>query len=377
MTPTRINLHTISGFVMSRDCETVRVENGLAVEIKSPLAPFYFRFRKDLEGWFHDRQIDGHRTNSRLLKKALRLRQNDSAEAVLYCHAASVTDTYWFRQDGEDLSWEDVRYRENYFDLLALHGDPDAFALEPQPTPELTNTGSFEKCWRLEDGEWWMYKRGNDAELFSEFFVSRYCQALGFPAAAYEYTDTPVPSVRTRNFTENGKYCFEDIDPFTDGSDDYETCFRAIGDVSAEYLGDRSVLEKQYLELLIADSVCYNMDRHSHNFGFLRDSETGRVLRLAPNYDNNIALIARGLPNPDRTQDGIIRFFREFLEENEDAQTLAGSIEISWPDADTLQQIAAEIPVHYLNLIGAPADEAADPLIRFILDGQEIVGSLL
>jgi hypothetical protein len=39
------------------------------------------------------------------------------------------------------------------------------------------------------------------------------------------------------------------------------------------------------------------MDRHENNFGVLRDSDTGAVLSLAPFYDHNIALVARGYPN--------------------------------------------------------------------------------
>lgn len=56
--------------------------------------------------------------------------------------------------------YEDIRFKENYFSELALRGDPDSFSNRPSRTPELTNIGSFEKCWKLIDGEWWMYKSG-------------------------------------------------------------------------------------------------------------------------------------------------------------------------------------------------------------------------
>ena len=38
------------------------------------------------------------------------------------------------------------------------------------------------------------------------------------------------------------------------------------------------------------------MDRHTQNFGFLRDIDTGEIISLAPNFDNNVALISRGYP---------------------------------------------------------------------------------
>ena len=52
----------------------------------------------------------------------------------------------------------------NYFDNLALKGDPDSIERINHPeiltsrSPELTNIGSFEKCWKLENQEWWLYK---------------------------------------------------------------------------------------------------------------------------------------------------------------------------------------------------------------------------
>ena len=44
------------------------------------------------------------------------------------------------------------------------------------------------------------------------------------------------------------------------------------------------------------DTIIFNMDRHTQNFGFLRDIDTGEIISLAPNFDNNVALISRGYP---------------------------------------------------------------------------------
>ncbi|HEY5556717.1 hypothetical protein [Acetobacterium sp.] len=83
-------------------------------------------------------------------------------------NASTITDTYWVCEDSEPaLTYGDVRFSQNYFDNLALNGDPDSFnrvnnqGLMHSRTPELTNIGSFEKCWRIENGDWWLYKHGN------------------------------------------------------------------------------------------------------------------------------------------------------------------------------------------------------------------------
>ena len=124
--------------------------------------------------------------NSRLLKKALRLKAVDDVQTALAVNAATVTDRYWFRAENSSAVYDDIRFKENYFDQLALRGDPDSFSREPSRTPELTNTGSFEKCWKLIDGKWGMYKNCNENELFSEMFICLLGEKLGFNMAHYE-----------------------------------------------------------------------------------------------------------------------------------------------------------------------------------------------
>ena len=65
---------------------------------------------------------------------------------------------------------------------------------------------------------------------------------------------------------------------------------------------DRSLAD-QYVELLMMDAFCLNADRHTNNYGVLRDPDSGKVLRLAPNFDNNIALISTGYLDKPRGAD--------------------------------------------------------------------------
>ena len=67
--------------------------------------------------------------------------------------------------------------------------------------------------------------------------------------------------------------------------------------------------------MLFLDTICANPDRHTFNFGILRDIDTGDVLGLAPNFDNNMALISRGYPkNIKRKNDILLSLFNELLE---------------------------------------------------------------
>ena len=103
--------------------------------------------------------------------------------------------------------------QENYFDSLALRGDPNGFSHKPSRTPELTNTGSYEKCWRLINGEWWMYKSGSQNEYFSELFVCLLGEKLGLDMAHYEMDDGYI---RTKNFTDGTDLSLSLIHIYTD-----------------------------------------------------------------------------------------------------------------------------------------------------------------
>lgn len=301
----------LNGTLISQDIELAKIENGQLQVINETLLPLYLKRTGNLEGWLEGRAIDKHRTNSRLLKKALRLTTADDVDVVLYVNAATITDTYWIKPAGSNMTYNDIRFNENMFDKLALYGDPDSFNQPEQPTPELTNIGSFEKCWRLIDGAWWMYKQGNETELFSELFIYTLGKALGFPMAEYQLDG---PYIRSRDFTQGASVNYEPMDSLVGSEEDYCFNFNTI-------LKHSKQVAQDYVVMVYLDTLCFNMDRHTKNYGLLRDINTGEVLRLAPNFDNNIALIARGYPkNAERTNDRLIALFVEFINSNPKAR---------------------------------------------------------
>lgn len=161
--------------IMSGDIVTAEWIDGKLNIIDETHLPLFLKNFSDLNAWLETRAIDSHRANSRLLKKALRLAERDDVNTVLAVNAATITDNYWIREFGSSLSYTDVKFDNDYFAALALHGSYDSFnraaLAETTKTPELTNIGSFEKCWKLQDGHWWLHKTASDEELFSELFI--------------------------------------------------------------------------------------------------------------------------------------------------------------------------------------------------------------
>ena len=284
-------------------------QNGNLIVKNNNLLPMYLKRISNADMWLETRAIDSHRANSRLLKKALRLAEKDDVSTVAHVNAATITDNYWIREIGSELTYDDIKFSDDYFSNLALKGNYDSFnraaSSNKSRTPELTNTGSFEKCWKLRNGKWWMYKRANHSEMFSELFVYELGIALGFNMAVYERGDGYIKSL---DFTDSASVNFEPASTFMGDNEDYIDVVKALKNICPEVIPD-------YIRLIFMDTIVANPDRHTNNFGLLRDTQTGKIIGFAPNYDNNMALIARGYPSKPGSKDLLITLFNELLQE--------------------------------------------------------------
>ena len=280
--------------------------------LNDALLPLYLRKIQNADMWLETRAIDSHRANSRLLKKALRLAEKDDVSTVVHVNGATITDNYWIREIGSELTYRDVKFSDDYFSNLALKGTYDSFNRAANSkrtkTPELTNVGSFEKCWKLRDGKWWMYKKASHDEMFSELFVYELGKALGMNMAVYERGEGFIKSL---DFTNAAAVNFEPASTFMGDNEDYSDVVSALNRLCPEAI-------PEYIQLIFMDTICANPDRHTNNFGLLRDTQTGKLIGFAPNYDNNMALISRGYPSKPGTKDMLISLFNDLMDEYPD-----------------------------------------------------------
>ena len=295
--------------ILSGDTIVAKWENNNLEIANENLLPLYLKNTGNVEKWLETRAIDHHRANSRLLKKALRLAERDDVSSVLSVNAVTITDNYWIKPLDSTLTYSDVRFDNDYFSNLALTGSYDSFNKAANSknsrTPELTNIGSFEKCWKLKNGTWWMYKTATHEELFSELFIYKLGTRLNFNMAEYERGNKVI---KTKDFTDNALVNFEPAFAFMGDNEDYIETLEKLKLICPDAIGD-------YVKMLFLDTICANPDRHTFNFGILRDTGSGEILGLAPNFDNNMALISRGYPkNITGKNDLLIRLFDELME---------------------------------------------------------------
>ena len=260
----------------------------------SSLMPSRLKVGSILNYWLEARMIDMHRANSRMLFRALRLRQSDEIERIIdISHAVIITDNCWLRREDEELDYCNLkRYNESIADI-ALTGVSDENYKEKliKGYLELGTTGSFEKAWKFIDGQWCMYKRGNTEELISEFFCYCFSHYLNEPVAEYKIMRIESTGIRnksnifilSKDFTNNASVDFEPFWNLFWGETDEKFILQSIPES----------LCIPYLKIIYFDALLQNPDRHSQNIGLLKDAETGEIIKLAPNFDFNMALIAK------------------------------------------------------------------------------------
>lgn len=324
----------LTGYLMMEDKVVATFNNGILENIDNKLAPLFILRTHNLEEYLKIRSIDNTRTNSRLLKKVLGIHTDNQSVTSLHAYGATITDNYWFKAKGSKLKYKDICFDNDFYSDLALKGEAIVFPNKPKLTPEITTSGSYEKCWKYINNKWWLYKVGNEKEIFSELFVSKLANKLNINTATYYLEDKHI---KTQNFSN--KYNFEPMISIAGSDDNYENVFEKLKELNKDFLYD-------YLMLMYLDCLVLNVDRHNENMGILRDKKTGKLISLAPNFDNNISLLATSSKlNLDPSKDSFIRLFYRFLKENKEASRIYKTLKLTKVTQKMLNEIFNEIEI--------------------------------
>ena len=168
--------------------------------------------------------------------------------------------------------------------------------LSAQPdlcSPCNTSDGFLQKRWRIADGKRILLKAGSGIykqEPYNEIVATALYDALGMPHVPYWLIEQggqvmSACACLTNDHTELVTAAqFMRLLPQARGVSNWEhfnACCRAVG------IPDAS---EAVCNMLAADFILANTDRHLGNFGFLRDSETLEWKGTAPIYDSGTSL---------------------------------------------------------------------------------------
>ena len=249
----------------------------------------------DIYTWIDRRNYAKHKEH---LQKWLKEWQLDNISGFIdMTHALSLNDTLWVTKADSDLTWDSVSlYTNEFTDVVSrtafekgLHG------LKLSTTsPEFTSEGSFEKCWIREDDGIYLYKKSSSGfanagkEAYSEYYSTQYSAALCDSYVDYDLVRFKGNLVsRCRMFTTE-KEGFVPIYKYLNADKRY-----TFGELVKFF--EPYGFDDDFRNMIVLDAAILNPDRHYGNFGFMVDNDTFEVLRFAPVFDHNMAMLARAM----------------------------------------------------------------------------------
>lgn len=291
-------------YLMHENQRIAYIDNDLNIKevYNQKLMPLKCHIGGNLQHWVETRLIDEHRPTSRRLKKVLRLQTQEESRSfnILDNNLLTITDNWWVVKD-EDVSSTDYanlkKYNQDIAEVIiqGINSKEVNINLHTDYC-ELGTTGSYEKCWKYLNGEWVLFKENNPSETLSEVYSSVFLKECGFNVVDYRITEIVTSNGLThtyticKDFTNNASVDFEPLCNLLGDEEDISYIVKEL-----ERLNNTPILY-QYLDIILSDILVYNTDRHNQNMGVLRNSITGDIISLAPNYDLNQTLIAYSTP---------------------------------------------------------------------------------
>jgi len=109
----------------------------------------------NVQDWKSIRVQDLNRPNSRALRRLLGLSTSNAQDVSPLIYYQSLSDSFWLKEKDDPVQWGDIQFTDDRFFTITLTGkghltNPKIF--DKKESPEHSNTGSFEKGWKLTSG---------------------------------------------------------------------------------------------------------------------------------------------------------------------------------------------------------------------------------
>ncbi len=238
--------------------------------------------------WWQRRAIPKHRYNLYDISQQLPANANTSNGLQMVNLGLTLSDQYWVRPRGSQVTWEDV----NFFDNDFGHALSDVMlggTVTITDTGDLINPssglgGDQVKAWKIVKGNRVLLKKGTEIyhnqEPLNELIGSRVCDLLGAEHVSYGIVKHTGDIYSACNVAVSGDedMCGAfDIVPNATRSKSLES-YR-------KFLKDHNLSDIGIDQMLILDYILDNHDRHWSNFGVIRDAETLQYTRTIPIFD--------------------------------------------------------------------------------------------
>lgn len=287
-------------YFMNRDCpvllfkleETIGGYRAKELERYQEKLPVGF---EDINTWIDQRNYAKHKEH--LVKWIHEWNIDNMKGFIEITHGLGLNDSLWVKKADSDLMWNDINLYDNNFDDVVsktafekgLHG------LQLSTTsPEFTSEGSFAKCWIRENNEIYLYKKGSEGfanaglEPYSEFYSSELAEKICKSSVSYSLIQYKGSLCSRCSLFTSQDEGFVPIYRYLNASKSYQ-----VQDI-LEFC-DKLGFEDEFRRMIVLDSVIFNVDRHTGNFGFIVDNASYEIKRFAPVFDHNMSLLCRAM----------------------------------------------------------------------------------
>lgn len=266
-----------------------------------------------IEDFIKSRIIPKNRAFVHTILESAGLNINDKKSIIDVSKGLSLTDCYWVVQD-KTLKFANYNLFDNDFSkvlsLIAFTGYSSKIK-DLITSPEFATNGMLPKAWRKINNEIYLFKGSTASynyantgfEPYCEFYASQVATKMGVEHIDYNLSKWKnTLSSTCKLFTSKN------------------ISYVQIGDV-VSYGGIKKVyeyakglgFEEKFINMILFDAICINIDRHYGNFGLLRDNHTGAFIDFAPIFDNGENLLSKAIPNVFDNKEE----FKKYIEKNE------------------------------------------------------------
>lgn len=240
--------------------------------------------------WCASRVLTLDRTFAKEIMNSLGVSQavtdQERAKISLSYHCVSLTDVFWVREQGEQISFAEINLYDHPLNdavvELSLRGK-QMTVTNRELAQDLSTKGCFPKAWIRTDSGFLLLKDGGEITVRKELLASSICQCFDIPQVIYSkriYDGEPVTESRiitSKEYSITSKWAYDVYST----NNDLDTIAESIKLDPITYYG-----------MNILDYLVGNTDRHPENWGFLIDNATNTPISLYPLMDFNQSFLS-------------------------------------------------------------------------------------
>ena len=245
---------------------------------------------KQMSDWIENRGLPRGRSDLVYIQKDMNVK--NSKELSFGSYALNLTDQYWAHKSDVELSWKNLNFFDNNFEDFIDFDINGVFNIKNKipVTPNLTVDGSLRKKWIKNDGEKYLLKSSRydeSQEPFNKVIASKIMEEFGIKHIEYGLTSSEknkIPlSVCKCMVDRDTEFITAQFVKDTELKQDRNDYNRLI-DICKKH-GINNVKERLD-EMIAIDYIIGNTDRHTGNFGIIREANTLDWIEMVPIFDN-------------------------------------------------------------------------------------------